>query len=64
MSKNDESDFDLILDSYKNMKSQNSFIENKNLNINKYENTKEKKSRKKNSNLAMKFYYYNLMKMA
>ena len=47
MSKNDESDFDLILDSYKNMKSQNSFIENKNLNINKYENTKEKKIEKK-----------------
>ena len=43
--KNDESDFDLILDSYKNMKSQNSF--NEKININKNENKKEKIEKKK-----------------
>ena len=50
--KNDESDFDLLLDSYKNMKSQNSFINNEkqvpnNININKYEGSKEKEKPEK-----------------
>lgn len=39
---NDESDFDLLLDSYKNMKSQSSFKESANPNIAKSDSSKEK----------------------
>ena len=39
---NDESDFDLLLDSYKNMKSQSSFKESANPNLAKSDSSKEK----------------------
>lgn len=46
--KSDESDFDLLLDSYKNMKSQNSFLASeKNQAINKNESSKEKEKAEK-----------------